>query len=608
MRTSLPTLLLALLPCLISTGALADTTAATVVSIDDQLFSKHAELESALKLRKEQQNKLSQQQQTLAQAKKNHQILNDKFAKAKIQLEADYQLMIDDPSVDLATTQNAYQDAWKNLKQLQQDKLSLEQQLEDAKLAQKMHDAKIQTLEQAIEEFDSAKIRARVERLETELSLQDQINVSFTNRCQSNMTLAQCDVQTRELALQKAVKQFQAELIEQTTESELVKSNATKASFNIHVLRHKVNDSGFYDGERYRTVMDIDLEARPNDSTACTLLGVDKQFCFQPGYSSADQFGHEQEIAWVTLSLRSNQFDDRVFVDGVSYGSTPVEIMLPVGPHNIVIKKEGYRIFDQDLSIKSDHSLRARLEQTANNLKAGDKFADLIKGGIQAPELVAVVPGEYLLGENASKQVYLDHAFGIGAVPVTVNQFDNFIRQTDYQTDAELINTCTTIVGGDVTAVEKSYWRNPGFKQGSDSPVVCISKNDAKAYVKWLSTQTGYLYRLPSEDEWEIASRAGSQADYWWGDNFITGEANTGWSSSSWANTSTAPVKSFKANPLGIYDAVGNVWQWTNSSQGIAKGGAWNFSPDKAVAHERIYLSPTSAANYVGFRVVREIN
>lgn len=607
MRTSLPTLLLALSPCLISTGALADTTVTTVVSIDDQLFSKHTELDDALKLRKEQLANVSQQQKILLQAKKDNQTLTEKFAETKAQLEADYKAMIDDPSVDLATSQNAYQDAWKSLKQNQQDKLAVEQQLEDANLQLAQQDVKIQTIEQAIAAFDSAKIRSRVERLETELSPSHQVNVSFTNRCQSNMTLAQCDNQTRELALQKAVKQFQTELIDKTTEATLVKANAAKVSFNIHVMRHKVTNSGFYDGERYRTIMDVDLESRLDHTTACTLLGVDKQYCFEPGYSSAEQFNNEKEIAWVTLSVRSNQFDDQVFVDGVSYGSTPVEIMLPVGPHHIVIKKEGYRVFDQNLNIKSDHQLRANLKQTANTLSAGDKFADLIKGGITAPQLVAVVPGEYMLGENASNQVYLDHAFGIGAIPVTVGQFDSFVRQTDYQTDAELKNTCTAIVDGEVSAIEKSYWRNPGFKQGADFPVVCISQNDAKAYVKWLSKQTGSHYRLPNEDEWEIASRAGSQANYWWGDNFIAGEANTGWSSSPWANTGTSPVKSFQANPLGLYDTVGNVWQWTDSAQGIAKGGAWNFSPAKAVAYERLYLAPTSAANYVGFRVVREI-
>lgn len=451
-------------------------------------------------------------------------------------------------------------------------------------------------------------MRARAERLKTELANEQQVNVSFTNRCQSDMTLAQCDAQTRELALQKAVNMFQKLLIEQTTESQLVEANMHKTSLNVHVLRHKVNQSEFYDGERYRALMDVSLEARPSDTAACSLLAIDKKYCFEPGFLSDQQFAEQKEVAWVTFSVRSNQYDDKVFVDGVSYGSTPVEIMLPVGEHHVVIKKEGYKTFEQTIAINADRSFRAHLKQKSNELKAGDQFADLISAGVKAPQLVAIVPGQYLIGENASNQYFLDHAFGIGATPVTVGQFDNFVRQTDYQTDAELKNTCTAIENGEVTAIAKSYWRNPGFKQSANSPVVCISRNDANAYAKWLSNQTGYQYRLPSEDEWEIAARAGSQANYWWGNHFVAGDANTGWSSSPWANISTSPVDAFKPNSLGIYDAVGNVWQWTKDSQGIAKGGAWNFSPAKAVAHERLYLSPASAANYVGFRVVRVIN
>ncbi len=608
MLTRFSTLFLALSPCLLSSYALADSPVNTVIAIEDQLFSKHAELKNAQQTRKEQQATISQYQNELTQIQQQGKSLTEKFQAAKAQLETDYQRMIDDPSVDLAATQATYQDIWKSLKQNQNEQLNSEQKVEEAQQLLATQDAQISAIRKDIAQYDENKIRARVERLKTELMPEQQVTVSFTNRCQSDMTLAQCDTQTRDLALQKAVKTFQSLLIEQTTESKLIQANVHKAALNIHVLRHKASNSGFYDGERYRTILDVSLEARPNESASCLLLGVDKQYCFEPGYISGQQFQNEQEIAWVTLNVRSNQYNDQVFVDGVSYGSTPVEIMLPIGQHHLVIKKEGYRTFEQNLALNSDRSFRAKLKQKANELKAGDKFADLIGSNIKAPQLVAIVPGEYMIGENASNQYFLDHAFGIGATPVTVSQFDHFVRQTDYQTDAEMKNTCTAMENGEVTAVAKSYWRNPGFKQSSNSPVVCVSRNDANAYAKWLSAQTGFQYRLPSEDEWEIAARAGSQADYWWGNHFVTGDANTGWSSSPWANSSTAPVDAFKANPLGIYDTVGNVWQWTNSAQGIAKGGAWNFSPAKAVAHERLYLSSASTANYVGFRVVRVIN
>lgn len=608
MKTRFSTLFLALSACCGALSVQANTSTDAVTAIEAQLFDKHAELKAALTTQSEQQESVAQHQQTLKNTQQQATKLNAQLETAKSDLESAYQRMIDDPNIDIAAVQAHYQSVWRDIKQNQQQLLSESQTLEEAKQLLEQHQAHVNKIETEIEQSNQQKLRARVDRLKQQLSPSQQISVSFTNRCQSEMTLAQCDAQTRELATQKAVKTFQTQLIASTTEETLVEANINKTPLNIHVLRSKTNQAEFYDGERYRALMDITLEARPSETTACTLLNVDKQYCFAPGYVSGQQSQNEQEIAWVTLNVRSNQYDDRVFVDGVSYGSTPVEIMLPIGQHHLVIKKEGYQTFKQNIALNADRNFRAQLKQNANTLKAGDQFADLIAKGSKAPQLATIVPGEYLLGENAANQYFLDHAFGISVTPITVGEFDAFVRQTDYQTDAELKNTCTAMSHGEVTAIAKSYWRNPGFKQSAQSPVVCISRNDANAYTKWLSQQTGYQYRLPSEDEWEIAARAGSQSQYWWGEQFVSGQANTGWSSSPWANTSTSPVKAFKPNPLGIYDSVGNVWQWTSNSQGIAKGGAWSFSPEQAAADERLYLSPTSAANYLGFRVVRVIN
>lgn len=608
MQTRFSTLFLALSACFIPVQVHANETGDTVIAIEHQLFEKHAELKNAQQTQSEQQEILSQRQQALDDSNQQAIKLASSFESAKSELETAYQRMIDEPSTDIASVQERYQAVWQQIKQNQAQQLTAKQAVLEAEDSLSQKNALLRNLETQITELDEGKIRARVERLRQELSPTEQISVSFTNRCQSSMTLAQCDAQTRELALQKSVKTFQTQLVKKTTEESLVQTNIGKSPLNIHVLRSKANKAEFYDGERYRTLMDVTLEARPSDTTACTLLNVDKQFCFEPSHVSGQQFSNEQEIAWVTFSVRSNQYDDQVFVDGVSYGSTPLEVMLPVGQHHLVIKKEGYQTFEQNIALTADRNFRAHLKQKANALKAGDQFADYIAKGSKAPQLVTIVSGEYLLGENAANQYFLDHAFGISATPITVGEFDNFVRQTDYQTDAELKNTCTAMIDGEVTAIAKSYWRNPGFKQASNSPVVCISRNDANAYVKWLSQQTGYQYRLPNEDEWEIAARAGSQAKYWWGEEFALGQANTGWSSSPWANISTSPVKAFKPNPLGIYDSVGNVWQWTNNAQGIAKGGAWNFSPEQAIVYERLYLAPSSAANYLGFRVVRAIN
>ena len=179
------------------------------------------------------------------------------------------------------------------------------------------------------------------------------------------------------------------------------------------------------------------------------MLNVESQYCFAPGEYSANT-EKQKEIAWVTLSIRSNQYSDKVSIDNVNYGSTPVEVMLPVGPHMITIEKEGYYSFNQELKITSDHTLRANLREKDNLLKPGHKFADSLKGDIKAPELVTLISGEYLIGEHASKQVFLDHAFAIGSTPVTVGQFETFVNQTTYQTDTELQKLCTAVAESEI--------------------------------------------------------------------------------------------------------------------------------------------------------------
>ncbi len=241
-------------------------------------------------------------------------------------------------------------------------RLEAEQKTQDVKFKFDQAQAGVKGIEDNIASLLEDKKRARVERLKSELGQTKQEKVSFTNLCQSNMTIAQCTAQTQELALQKAVKQFQKNLIDQTSESKLVERNINNVSLNIHVLRHKTLDVGFYDGMRFKTVLQVELDARPSESTSCKLLDLESKYCFAPG-TYAEKPGSQQEIAWVSLSIRSNQYNDRVFVDGVSYGSTPVEIMVPVGPHMITVQKDGFRSFNRELKINSDHNLRAVLRE-----------------------------------------------------------------------------------------------------------------------------------------------------------------------------------------------------------------------------------------------------
>jgi len=183
-------------------------------------------------------------------------------------------------------------------------------------------------------------------------------------------------------------------------------------------------------------------------------------------------------------------------------------------------------------------------------------------------------------------------------------------------------------------------WRRPGYTQGGDHPVVCVSWNDAKAYASWLSKKTWKTYRLPSEAEWEYAARANTTTARYWGTNNadacryanVSDIAHTNWAgikrdfpcTDGYINT--APVAKFRANGFGLYDVIGNVWEWTEDcynksydsapangtawtsgdcTRRVNRGGSWdNYVYDARVAN-RSWPKLTQRDSAVGFRVVR---
>lgn len=619
MRQGLPALLIALTPCLALAPSMAadtpadntpqesiKTPAETVQGIDDTLFTQRTVMEKASQQVADQKASIRLAQENQARLEKIAGQLDQKLEQVQKALDRDYSRILNEPDFDIRPSQGAYQDAWAEVKKNQQERLEIEQSLQEMYAELSQREARLKHIKAEREALEQRKLRARAERLRGELSQQKQLKVSFTNTCKPTMTLGQCREQTKNLAMQKAVGQFQDELIADTTESKTIRQHLGDTSLNIHVVGHKTSVAKFYEQNKHQAVLDMTLEARPAKNTPCKLLDINSQYCFAEGTKPANS-GKQKEVQWVTLTIRSNQYKDRVSIDGVDYGSTPVDVMLPVGPHMVTVQKEGYRSFHQELKVAGDHTLRAVLREKQNLPHSGEVFADALNSKAKAPEMVVIGAGEYLTREHAAKLVTVSEAYALSATPVTVSQFEMFVNNTGYQTDAELQKLCTTIDDSQIIPVKDSYWRNPGFRQTADSPAVCISQNDAKAYTNWLSRETGFIYRLPGEDEWEIGARAGTQTTYWWGNQFGSGNANTGWGGTKWSNVSTSPVKSFPANGFGLYDVAGNVWEWTNDKRGVTKGGSWSFSPNQAAAENRLFLDPNTASNYVGFRVLREL-
>ncbi|QWR77729.1 formylglycine-generating enzyme family protein [Candidatus Magnetomonas plexicatena] len=172
-------------------------------------------------------------------------------------------------------------------------------------------------------------------------------------------------------------------------------------------------------------------------------------------------------------------------------------------------------------------------------------------------------------------------------------------------------------------------------------PVVNVSWEDATEFAKWLSKKSGHTYRLPSEAEWEYAARSGTKTSHYWGND--TAEACT------YANVSdvtaqkrfskwrsfncddgflvAAPVGSFKPNAYGLYDMLGNAWEWVqdiynaeaysklpknnpvyegSGEYRVERGGGWSNGPMGVRSSHRIGLTPTFGHRSLGFRLVME--
>jgi len=320
------------------------------------------------------------------------------------------------------------------------------------------------------------------------------------------------------------------------------------------------------------------------------------------------------------LTVLATPADSRIRIMNINPRYVP-GIALNPGRYDVLVEKRGYVASRQWITIQNqDITLPVVLAEQSNGI-----FRDSLQDGSQGPEMVWIPGGSFRMGDiqgggDSDEQPVHSvsvRRFAMGRYEVTVGQFRQFVNATGYRTDAEKQGSCWTL--GDE---DGKNWRNLGFSQNDNHPVVCVSWNDATAYAAWLSQQTGQSYRLPTEAEWEYAARAGTTTKYWWGNNIGSNKALCDGCGSRWDNKSTAPVGSFAANPFGLYDTVGNVYEWTCSefeskyagkeqrcanggSRFALRGGSWYNLPRNVRAAYRDVNSDDDRNDNVGFRLAR---
>ena len=311
---------------------------------------------------------------------------------------------------------------------------------------------------------------------------------------------------------------------------------------------------------------------------------------------------------------------------GMHFDIIPKAISGDVGEH--VAPGPGKRIvWDVSKDVKQLSGDRFVFSVTANWESSGTAGMVLIKGGWFE---MGDAFGDGENDEKPAHRVYVDD-FYMDATEVTVGQFRAFVEATGYGTTAEKAGWAHTWAGSRWEQREGVSWRNPGFSQDEDHPVVCVSWHDAKAYAEWVGK------RLPTEAEWEYAARnRGKKVKYPWGNgtptgkecNFADRHTDFSWSYKNGNDTYryTAPVGSYPPNELGLYDMAGNVWEWCHDWYGddyysrspesnptglktgsyrSLRGGSWFNTLFDMRCASRNYYPPTNRIYNIGIRCVR---
>ena len=323
--------------------------------------------------------------------------------------------------------------------------------------------------------------------------------------------------------------------------------------------------------------------------------------------------------------------------------------------------------------------LRSMDDKYTSESRASREVGDSFRDCRVCPEIVVLPTGEFEMGSPSQEEgrsdwegpvhrVAMAVPIAMSAHEVTVREFRGFVAETGHSMDGscwtfdasfeevlamDLSDSWLTLRGVGGMSREGRGWRNPGFKQDASHPVVCVSWKDAQAYARWLSKKTGESYRLPSEAEWEYAARAGTNAATYWGDAAIdtcrysnsvqpistmvervlhsakaANEVDTESAQCVDDHDRTSPVGAYLPNRFGLYDMLGNAWEWTadcwNSSYHGAPidGSAWQSGECQVRAIRggsyadllrpgrsalRKFLPESDRTADLGFRVVRSM-
>jgi len=290
-------------------------------------------------------------------------------------------------------------------------------------------------------------------------------------------------------------------------------------------------------------------------------------------------------------------------------------------------------------------ALRVAADDAQKIVAATHPPGEVFRDCPDCPEVVAIPAGQFRMGSPSSEQGRFDaegpqrtvavRAFALSVLNITQAQFTIFLAETGYQPPP-----CNPLMGKSWRSPGRGLVYPPGFADLPQQPAVCLNWHDVQAYIDWLNRRVARFapalkvtYRLPSEAEWEYAARGGTTTSRWWGEEVGINNANCQGCGSEWDNHLIAPGRSFGPNAFGLFDMLGNVWQWTadcwnesysgapgdggawlagDCTRRVLRGGSWSNLPKFVRAAARNKADARGAdfdfSSYAGFRIARSLN
>lgn len=414
------------------------------------------------------------------------------------------------------------------------------------------------------------------------------------------------------------------------------------------------------------------LELREADARALQGLAASESALIREAEQAAEAYDYDKAEAGLARAAKVRSGDDTVAHARERIAAMRVERIGDLRDQGIAAlsREDGLDTAREHLAEllriapKGDPAaieLRERIELATHYglFRPGQVFTDALKNGGRGPQMVVVPHGAFTMGaaddeagasdsERPTRNIRFDRGLAFARTEVTVAEFRRYLEATGNEPRAVRRGYSTAydersgnLVRRGGAGPDDGY---TGERADDDMPVIHVSAADAAAYARWLSEQTGHVYRLPSEAEFEYALRAGSQDRFPWGEgtppagsgNFTGGEdvspsgrrwrnAFEGYGDGAWG---PAAVASYRANAFGLHDMAGNVSEWVadcwhdnyrraprdahawvnpGCREKVVRGGSWASSPEQTRSAWRLSVRGDTTNARVGFRVVREI-